>query len=69
MDEWSNIQVLEVSHFFIIFAKNHKDMTEREQLFREKAEKYIRQLLTAHGITQEPHFDGYVETTCGDLIN
>ncbi len=44
-------------------------MTEREQLFREKAEKYIRQLLTAHGITQEPHFDGYVETTCGDLIN
>lgn len=25
-------------------------------------EAYIRQLLIGHGITQEPHFDGYVET-------
>jgi len=25
-------------------------------------EAYIRQLLKGHGITQEPHFDGYVET-------
>ena len=25
-------------------------------------EQYIRQLLKAHGITQEPHFDGYIET-------
>ena len=24
-------------------------------------EQYIRQLLKAHGITQEPHFDGYIE--------
>ena len=24
-------------------------------------EQYIRQLLKAHGITQEPHFDGYTE--------
>ena len=24
-------------------------------------EAYIRQLLKAHGITQEPHFDGYTE--------
>ena len=24
-------------------------------------EQYIRQLLKGHGITQEPHFDGYIE--------